>query len=187
MMPARHASPRKIAGCAAALTLTLLFGGGCQSKKDATPENFIAGLNAYFAEHPDCLFADPPTFPYETTDPEKIRQMDALTAVQLLSAERAPKLHESRYTPTAAGARVAPRFCFGHRIATSIDSSTPPTGGKKLPRTDVAYHYKMQDVPVWAKTEQMRAAFPQMALATSGTASDKATLTLTIAGWEDVD
>lgn len=187
MLDVRHASPGNISGFAAALTVILLSCAGCHSKKDATPENFIAGLNSYFAEHPDCLFTDPPSFPYETTDPEKIRQLDALAAVQMLAVERAPKLHESRYTVTAAGARVAPRFCFGHRIATSIDSSTPPTRGKKLPRTDVTYHYTMQDVPVWAKTAQMRAAFPQMALATSGTASDKATLTLTIGGWEDVE
>jgi hypothetical protein len=187
MMSAHHASYRRIAGCAAALILMLIIGAGCHSKKDASPENFIAGLNSYFAGHPDCLFTDPPRFPYETTDPEKIKQMDALTGVQLLAVERAPELHESRYTLTAAGARVAPRFCFGHRIVTRIDSSTPPTGGKKLPRTNVAYHYTMQDVPVWAKTEQMRSAFPQMALATSGTASGVATLTLTIGGWEDVD
>src|SRR6185437_15837624 len=83
LMDVRQLSPIKIAGCAAALTLTLLFGGGCHSKKDASPENFITGLNSYFAEHPDCLFTDPPSFPYETTDAEKIRQMDALTAVQL--------------------------------------------------------------------------------------------------------
>jgi hypothetical protein len=45
----------------------------------------------------------------------------------------------------------------------------------------------MQDVPVWAKSDTMRAAFPVMAHITSGTASDKATLASTMAGWQVPD
>ncbi len=184
-MTTRRTSSR-IATLAAALLLLPL--AACDSKTAATPENFIAGLNAYFADHPDCVFPDAPTFPYETTDPEKTRQMNALVASQLLDVRQAPKLRESRYTVTDAGARAAPRFCFGHRIASTIDSSAPPTrGANGLPQTQVAYRYTMQDVPVWAKTDQMRAAFPEMAREISSTSPATATMGETLGGWQVLD
>ncbi|HWB33260.1 MAG TPA: hypothetical protein VG714_08820 [Acidobacteriaceae bacterium] len=167
-----------------AAALLLLPLTGCHSGTDPTPENFIAGLNAYFAEHPDCLFPDPPSFPYETADAEKTRQMDALVTSKLLTVARAPKLHVSRYMLTDAGTRLAPRFCFGHRVVTGIDSSTPPTKGQGYPSTHVAYHYTMQDVPVWARTDQMRAAFPTMAHEIGGTSSATATLGATLQNWQ---
>jgi hypothetical protein len=115
------------------------------------------------------------------------KQLDALAAEQLLSVEQERQLHVSRYTTTDAGARVAPRFCYGHRIVSSIDSFTPPAQANGFPETQVTYHYTLQDVPVWAKSDAMRAAFPAMALATSGNASDKATLAGTMAGWQVPD
>jgi hypothetical protein len=45
----------------------------------------------------------------------------------------------------------------------------------------------MQDVPVWAKSTEVLAAFPAMAQATSGNAADKATLAGTITGWQVPD
>jgi hypothetical protein len=183
MLSARNRS--SLALLAAALLLPPLT--ACNSKSSATPENFIAGLNAHFADHPDCLFDNPPHFPYETSDPAMTKQLNALAAEQLLKVEEERDLHVSRYTTTDAGARVAPRFCYGHRIVSTIDSFTPPAPANGFPETQVAYHYTMQDVPVWAKSDAMRAAFPAMALATSGTASDKATLASTMAGWSVPD
>jgi hypothetical protein len=170
-----------------AISLLLLPLAACHSGTAATPENFILGLNKYFAEHPDCLFPDAPTFPYETTDPEKTRQMNALVASQLLTVRQAVQIHESRYIVTAAGARVAPRFCFGHRVVAGIDNSTPPTNHNGMIEIQVAYHYTMQDVPVWAKSDQMRAAFPAMARAISGATPDKATLGKTMVDWQVVE
>ena len=182
MLFARNSSPGFLALMAGIFLLPLF--AGCNSKSKATPQNFIAGLNAHFTDHPDCLFPTPPTFPYETTDPEKTKQMNVLVAAQLLTVAVEYDLHASRYTPTDAGARVAPRFCYGHRNVTSIDSYTPPAPANGFPETQVTFHYTMQDVPVWAKSDAMRAAFPDMALKTSGTASDKATLAGTITGWQ---
>ena len=189
MLAARHSSARIASGFAASLAgaLLLLPLAGCNSKTAATPQNFIAGLNNHFFDHPDCLFADPPTFPYETTDPGKTRQMNALAASQLLTVAEEREIHVSRYTVTDAGARAAPRFCYGHRVVTSIDSFTPPAPANGFPESQVVYHYTMEDVPVWAKTDAMRAAFPAMAHAASGTASDKATLASTITGWQVPD
>ena len=182
MQSARNQYIAAFAAALLALSLT-----ACSSKSKATPDNFIAGLNAHFADHPDCLFPDAPTFPFETTDPAKTRQMNTLVDAKLLEVAVERDIHASRYTPTTMGARVAPRFCYGHRSITSIDSFTPPAPANGFPETQVTYHYTMQDVPVWAKSEAMRAAFPKMALDTSGTASDKATLAGTIAGWQVPD
>jgi hypothetical protein len=166
---------------------SLLAMAGCHSKTAATPENFTAGLNAHFLDHPECLFASPPRFPYETSDPVETKQMNALVTSELLTVEAERSIHVSRYAPTVAGAVVAPRFCYGNRVVSSIDSSTPPAQANGFPETQVVYHYTMENVPVWAKSDAMRAAFPAMAHATSGTASDKATLAGTMVGWQVPD
>jgi hypothetical protein len=184
MLSARN-TPARIALLASALLL--LPSAGCNSKSKATPENFIAGLNAHFADHPDCLFPTPPTFPYETTDPIMTRQLNSLVNEKLLTVGVESDIHVSRYITTVAGAQVAPRFCYGHRNITTIDSSTPPTPTNGFPETKVVYHYTMQDIPVWAKSTEVLAAFPDMAQKTSGNASDKATLAGTIAGWQVPD
>ena len=160
---------------------------GCTYKSSPTPKNFITGLNAHFVEHPDCLLPDAPTFPLETTDPTKTKQMNALVDAQLLKVSVEKDIHASRYTPTEMGARVAPRFCYGHRVVSSIDSFTPPAQINGFPETHVSYHYTMENVPVWAKSDAMRAAFPTMAATTSATASDHATLAATMAGWQVPD
>lgn len=160
---------------------------GCTYKSSPTPKNFIIGLNAHFLEHPDCLFPDAPTFPYETTDPAKTKQMNALVDAQLLKVSVEKDIHASRYTPTEMGARVAPRFCYGHRVVSSIDSFTPPAQINGFPETNVVYRYTMENVPVWAKSDAMRAAFPTMSANTSATASDHSTLAATMAGWQVPD
>jgi hypothetical protein len=167
--------------------LILLAGVGCHSKTAATPANFTATLNAYFLEHPDCLFPQAPRFPYETSDPTETTQMNALAKEQMLTVEEERSIHVSRYTPTDAGVRAAPRFCYGHRTIASIDSFTPPAQANGFMETQVAYHYTMDEVPVWAESDGMRAAFPAMALATSGSATGKATLASTMAGWSVPD
>jgi len=164
----------------AALTLIAAPLTGCHTKSSATPENFMKGLNAHFVDHPDCLFPEAPTFPYEATDPVKTKQMDALASAQLLKANKGVV---SRYVTTPAGARLAPRFCYGHRVAAAIDSFTPPAPRNGFRETDVVYRYRMEDVPVWARSQAVLEAFPAMAKQASGENTDKATLAGTIAGW----
>lgn len=159
---------------------------GCNSKNKPTPENFTDTLNAYFIEHPDCLLSDV-RFPYETSDPAKTKQLNTLVKSQLLDVSVETAIHTSRFTVKPAGARYAPHFCFGHRVITSIDSWTPLTVVNGFRQTQVTFHYNMQDVPVWAKSDEVLAAFPKLATATSGHASDHATLAQTIAGWQVPD
>jgi hypothetical protein len=184
MYVARHITSRLSTLFVFALALGA---AGCHSKTAATPENFIVGLNAHFVDHPECLFPESPRFPYETSNPAKTRQLDTLVKSLLLTVQQESSIHVSRYTPTVIGARVAPRFCYGHRLVTSIDSFTPPAKANGFPETLVVYSYKMQDVPVWAKSEDVQAAFPGMAHNISGTATDKATLAGTLAGWQVPD
>ena len=165
----------------------LALSSGCNSKTKPTPANFIQTLNAHFLDRSECLFVDT-KFPYATSDPARTKQMNTLVKSLLLDVSFEYAVHTSRYTPTTAGARYAPRFCYGHRVVTSIDSFTPPAkGASGFPETQVTYHYKMEDVPVWAKSPDVQAAFPEMAAKTSGEATDKATLAQTLAGWQVPD
>ena len=167
----------------AALAGAALLLGGCQTKTSPTPDNYIKALNAHFTEHSDCLMPDGPRFPYETSDPDKTKQMNALAAAKLLEVKEEKSIKVSRYTLTPIGERAAPRFCYGHRSVVSIDSSTPPAVANGFPETQVTYTYKIEDIPVWAKTDEIQAAFPDAAKAMNGPSTGKATLAKTLAGW----
>ncbi len=169
----------------AATALIVLLVTGCKpSKTKATPENFIAGLNASFATHNECLFPQAPRFPYETSDKAEIKQYDSLVKAQLLTMAQEAAIHVNRYSVTTTGTRYAPRFCYGHRNVTSIESFTPPVQANGFPETHVPYRYSLQEVPVWAKTPEVQAAFPEMARAISGESTAHATLAGTLAGWQ---
>jgi hypothetical protein len=185
MIAARYRNSPPLASFATAALLLLI--AGCHSKTAATPENFITGLNAYFAGHSECLFPGGLSFPFETSDPAKTAQLNALVESQMLNVAVDHSIHVSRYTTTDAGARAAPRFCYGNRVISSIDSFTPPATANGFTETQVTYHYTLQDIPVWANSAGMRAAFPAMARDASGTATDKATLAGTMAGWQVPD
>jgi hypothetical protein len=161
----------------------MLTCGGCNSKTKPTPENFTAALNTWFGEHPDCLLSNT-RFPYETSDPAEVKQLTSLVTAQLLEVHQESGIHVSRFTVSTAGTRYAPRFCYGHRTVSSIDSSTPPATVNGFPQTQVTYHYTMQDVPIWAKTPEVQSAYPKLATALSGQASDHASLAQTMAGWQ---
>lgn len=159
---------------------------GCTSKSAPTSENFIQGLNKHFDDHHDCLLANI-SFPYETTDRKETAQMDSLVKSQLLEKTVEMTIHVSRYTVSTAGTRYAPRFCYGHRVVNTIDSSTPPALANGFKETQVTYHYSMADVPVWAKSADVLAAFPAMAQVVSGNATGVATLAQTPVGWQVPD
>ncbi len=159
---------------------------GCNSKTKPTPENFTAAINKWFFEHPDCLLSNV-RFPYETSDPAEIKRLTSLVKAQLLEVHEEASIHVSRFTVSTVGTRYAPRFCYGHRSVSSIDSFTPPAVANGFPETQVTYHYTMQDVPIWAKTPEVELAFPKLATAISGQASDHATLAQTMAGWQVPD
>ena len=169
------------------LTLGLML-AGCSGFKAATPKNFTGALNAYYSNHDDCLFPSSLRFPYEAStitaqkDPN-MKGLDALEAAGLLKSLEDRDIHVKRYELTTYGKRVPPRYCYGHRVITSIDGFTPPAAVDGQQTTKVDYHYKMMDVPGWADSDQMRKAFPDFAKATSGNAQGQTTLVLTMNGW----
>jgi hypothetical protein len=170
-----------------ALTLVLVV-AGCEGFKKATPQNFTRALNAYYGNHDDCLFPSAIHFPYEAAtagsdaDPRK-KGLDALADAGLLKSLEDKDIHVKRYSLTTFGSRIPPRFCYGHRVVTSIDSFTPPATDNGQQVTHVDYHYKMMDVPAWTDSDEIRKVFPVFAQSTAGNAQDRATLVLTINGW----
>jgi hypothetical protein len=167
----------------------LLLSAGCSSSKlKPTDANFIAGLNAYYANHDECLFSSALRFPYEVSPApdakEERKRMDALTDAGLMKREEEKTINVSVYSLTAVVTRAGGRFCYGHRQINSIDSSTPPVNTNGLLETQVTYHYTMMDVPVWVKTPQMQAAFPDMAKALAGAATGTNKLANAGAGWQ---
>jgi hypothetical protein len=169
-------------------SIVLLLAAGCSSKTKPTNENFITALNTYYATHDDCLFPSAQRFPYEVSPganaKEDKKRMDALTDAGLMKREEDKSIHVDVYSLTAAGTRAGGRFCYGHRQVTSIDRFTPPAKANGFLETHVTYHYKMMDVPVWVKTEQMETAFPDMAKALSGDATGENTLANAGVGWQ---
>jgi len=172
---------------ASAIVIALLFIAGCTSSRSApTPANFTKAIDAYFLDHHDCLLSNI-RFPFETTDKEQTRQLDSLVKSLLLNKTQEASIHVSRYTVAPAGVRYAPRFCYGNREVTGIDNSTPLTVVNGFKQTTVTYRYVIKEVPVWAKTPEVLAAFPQMAQATRGPSTAKITLAQTTGGWEVPD
>jgi hypothetical protein len=181
----RQAIPRTTG--AATLVLVAILASGCNSGKSApTPANFTQAINNHYLDHTDCLFSDT-RFPFETTDRDKTKQMDSLVKALLLTKSEEMAIHASRYTVTTAGARFAPRFCFGHRVVTSIDSFTPLAVNDGFKETTVTYSYTMKELPVWAISHDVQAAFPDMARATTSQVTAKATLAQTPVGWQIPD
>jgi hypothetical protein len=172
----------------AGLAAIFLLAGGCSSANKPTAENFTKTLNAYYQDHNDCLFPQGHTFPYEvapgpTAKVEK-PQMDSLTDEGLLTRLEDRDMHVDRYTLNAAGQRFAPRFCYGHREVTGIVSFTPPGPRNGFTETTVTYQYSMHEVPVWANTDGVKAAFPALAKSLGSTPTDQATLATVGAGWQ---
>lgn len=156
---------------------------GCKSATDPTPENYLKTINAYLPDHADCLLDSNTTFPFETSDPVKTKQLDTLVKSQVLEVGRDLSIHVSRYTLTAAGKAAGPHLCFGYRNATDVVSNTPPAPANGFTETQVTYKYKLHDMPMWAKSEEVQAAFPTLAHEASGEATDTITLALDRVGW----
>ena len=166
------------------MVMIFAFVVGCNTKTKATPENFTKTINTYFQERPECLLSGV-HFPYATSDPALTKQLNTLVKTQLLESSYESAVRTTRYTVTKTGARYAPRFCYGHRVVSSIDSFTPPAkGATGFPETHISYHYTLTDVPVWVKTSEVIGAFPDMAVATTSGGSGQVTLAQTIAGWQ---
>jgi hypothetical protein len=164
---------------------------GCHKKQtEASNVNFQRAINAYFYAHRDeCLFTAARKYPAEVKVGEKsdMKDMDALAKAGLLKRTEDGAFQLVRYDLTPLGARAGGRFCFGHRDVTAVDSFTPLRVEDKRKATDVTYHYRIIDAPVWAQDENLKKQFPELARKLSGNAEGKTTVMSAYEGWEVPD
>ena len=156
----------RVCTAAAALALTLLP-AACTSNMSPSNKNITSALNLYYADHNDCLYPGGLRVPYEVTAKEattaRAKGLDALTAAGLLERTEEKDIHVKRYSLTPyAKSRANASFCYGHREVTGIDSITAPTVVNGQRTIQAVYQYKLMDVPGWAQSDQMRAAFPAL-------------------------
>jgi hypothetical protein len=160
---------------------------GCTSDLTPTNAKLEKGLSDYFEGHSECLFPTGRTFPYEVVPGPGAKadkkQMDAMKDAGMLKEEDDIETHVSRYTLTPAGQRFAPRFCYGHKVIASVDGFTPPVKQGNVLQTTVNYHATMTEVPVWARTDELEAAFPEMGAALSGPRPGQIVMATAGVGW----
>ncbi|MGB0123892.1 MAG: hypothetical protein WBP63_10700 [Silvibacterium sp.] len=165
-----------------------LLAAGCSSDLKPTNAKLEKGLNDYFEGHNECLFPMGLKFPYEVSPGADFKgekkRMDAMQSAGLLKQEDDPEVRVARYTLTLLGAQKAPRFCYGHKVVSSVDGFTDPVKQGGFMQTTTSFHTTMMDVPVWVKTDQMEAAFPKMAADVSGPQPGQMVLATAGAGWQ---
>lgn len=161
---------------------------GCSSQLVPTNAKLEKGLNDYFQTHPQCLFPSDRTFPYEvapgTNEKADKKQMDAMKAAGLVTELDDFETHVARYSLTAIGQRYAPRFCYGYRQVSSVDGFTAPVKDGNVVETTATYHATLTNVPVWAKTDELMKAFPQMGADISGPQPGQMVLATAGVGWQ---
>ncbi len=186
----RSARWKWIARLAVTILLMVAIGGCTRKKTEASNINFQRAINAYFYNHRDeCLFTTARKFPDDVKVHEKdeMKNMDALAKAGLLTRIEDGAFQLVRYDLTPLGTRATGRFCFGHRDVTSVDSFTPLRIVDNRKASDVTYHYRIADAPVWAQDENLKKQFPELARKTSGSAEGKTTVMSAYEGWEVPD
>jgi hypothetical protein len=193
----------RIQSCTIALGLLLLMTAGCNNG-GSSDLNYKAAINDHFKAFPTCIWSQPKKFPVQaaTSDDAKTEGYDALTQEGLLTRTTAEKKvlivaskQVNNYDLSEKG-RISwmpdssqpgyGNFCYGNREVTSIDNSTLGTNGNGVKTVDVTYHYQIANVAGWAKSEEMKTAYPRIASALVSNASDNATLVMTGDHWEFV-
>ena len=171
-----------------------MLAAGCGDQRVASKQNLEQALNRDYKLNADCLFAKALPFPFEVSVGDKLlsqtrNRLDALVEAGLLTREESIRDNQvvNRYSMTAAGARVEGkgRFCYGRRQVTSVEKFTTPVDYDGMPLTKVEYQYQfvLKDSAGWAKQDEVRNAFPDVAKSMQQSPIDEATLILTNDGW----
>jgi len=131
---------------------------------------------------------------------------EALEVAGLLKAEPAeitqsgffagpqPKLAVVAYTLTPEGEKAFsakgnsrmmadPSFCYGEPSVKEIVRFTEPGDMMGMTVSQVEYTYQLKNMPEWAKSKPMQAAFPQLARDNADTLEDKDAVVLMNEGW----
>ena len=187
---------KAIALCGAVLVIA-----GC-NKKDDSKANYESALNDYYKAHPVCLWQDEKKFPVQaaTSDDAKTEGYDALTDAGLLGRTTGEKKvfiiaskQVNNYDLSAQGRSSWTadtsqpgygNFCYGHRTVDSIDTFTAGVNGSGTKTATVNYHYSIADVPAWAKSEEVKTAFPTLASAIAQSQAGQDSLVMNGTAWQ---
>lgn len=192
--------------CRPSLIVASIFvlGGCSSSSQDANEANFIAALQHWYDEHPECTtLAATGSVPIvrETTDRTASNKIDAAVAAGLLTVEsfrEVPRFGTTpidyrRYRPTDIGRDVVVdddrgiggvRICFAHRKIESVKGFTEPADMAGLHVSRVTYRYGFKDIASWSANPEIQSALPAIGASLAdipGEATD--TLVLTDKGW----
>jgi hypothetical protein len=94
-------------------------------------------------------------------------------------------LWRSTWTPDSSQPGYG-NFCYGNRAVDSIDSFTAGVNGSGLKTAEVNYHYSLSGVPGWAKTQEIKTAFPSVAAALAQSQPAHDSLVMNGASWQVV-
>lgn len=180
--------------------VTLLF-AGC-NQQDNSKSNYQAAINDYYKARPACLWQETKKLPVQaaTSDDAKTEGYDALTDAGLLTRSTGEKKvfiiaskqvnnydlspqGRSSWTPDTTQPGYG-NFCYGHRAVDSIDSFTAGVNSSGLKTATVNYHYSIADVPAWAKTEEVKTAFPSAAAALAQSQAGQDSLVMNGTSWQ---
>jgi hypothetical protein len=180
--------------------VTLLF-AGC-NKKDDSKANYQTAINDYYKAHPACLWQETKKFPVQaaTSDDAKTEGFDALTDAGLLTRTTGEKKvfiiaskqvnnydlsdqGRSAWTPDTTQPGYG-NFCYGHRSVDSIDSFTAGVNGSGLQTAQVNYHYDIADVPGWAKSPEVKTAFPSVSASLAQSQAGQDSLVMNGTAWQ---
>jgi hypothetical protein len=162
------------------LGLGVVLIAGCHPNSNMVDKgDFKTALDNYLVGQPVCLFSTSVKLPVQadTKNDEQTKGFDALTDAGLLTRTPEEKKRflvgskqvndydlsaqgRSAWTPEPTQPGYG-NFCFGSPKVTSVDNYTPaqPNGNTY----SVSYQYSV-NLPDWAKTEEMRTAFPSVGL-----------------------
>lgn len=187
----------------------------CDSKTSANEKNFGITVSQYFDKKGEmCL--DPVTWPVDVYETDQRQQkmypdgvagrMAALASAGLARGEDielpgtfvdgkpvGPKVKVRRYTMadaaqpfvrTAAG--KPPRICWGRKSLDKVVRWAAPAKAGDHEETSVIYTYRLSNVAPWARTPQVKEAFPVLGRTVDGERAQKEKLyvRLTPQGWE---
>lgn len=178
----------------------MLSAAGCH-KNQVDKGAFQSALNDYYGARQQCVWSSPMKFPAQAdaAKEDQTKGFDALTDAGLLTRIPEEKKRflvgskqvndydvSSKGRSTWTADQTQPgygNFCYGHLKVSSIDGYTP-SDNADANTYSVTYHYKVSDLPDWAKSTEMQTAFPRIAREASGDETATANLTKSTNGWQ---
>lgn len=181
--------------------IAILAAAGCHNSNHPDKGAFKSALNDYYSARQRCVWSNPVKFPAQAdaSNEEQTKGFDALTDAGLLTRTPQEKKRfligskqvndydlsdKGRSTWTADQTQPGyGNFCYGHLTVSSVDSYTPSNNSTATTYT-VTYHYKIDNLPGWAKSTEMQTAFPKIGADASGNETATANLTKSTNGWQ---